>query len=592
VCVKLSVCVISIFLTPAFVIPPGSPLFPKMSEPDNEIRKAMMESGGGRICCPKGMRDLVPFQMRIRERSMGIIRGVFKKHGSVEIETPAMERREVLLKQYGQDSEKLIYDIKEYGLSGTKEHLCMRYDLTVPLCRYCINHKITNIKRMQISPVWRRDQPQAGRFRQFYQCDFDVIGNYEMPRFIDAECLVIIKEILTDLDIGSFIIKVNNRKILNGLIALAGIPPESFKKTCSVIDELDKISWADAKLKLSERGISPSSILTLEFYVNIRGPPGTVVEKLKRDSNFMAHAEAVEGLSELEQVFNFAQIMGALDVVSFDLSMARGLDYYTGMILEGFLTGGSSAKKQDPEKEKKDKNEDTDDEPGVGAICGGGRYDKLVGDIKQRFAGRGERKPSDDLNAMGFSIGIERIFSILEKKAKQEQDTRESDTTVYVASIGKSPAIIQERLAVAAQLWKAGIATEFSYQQDPKPQTQTQYAMERRIPFIVFIGGDELKGNYVTLRQLDYGKQEEQNEKKKRDAGQKITREDLVPTIRRLIYENRTKSYKVIEKPNEQGGKDVEICFDDTAKGKALAEAFTRALRAPPPSLLCPPKNS
>lgn len=559
-----------------------------VSEPDPEIRKAMMESGGGRICCPKGMRDLIPFQMRIRERSMGIIRGVFKKHGAVEIETPAMERREVLVKQYGQDSEKLIYDIKEYGLSGTKEHLCMRYDLTIPLCRYCVQHKIANIKRMQTAPVWRRDQPQAGRFRQFYQCDFDVIGNYEMPRFIDAECLVIIKEILTDLDIGSFIIKVNNRKILNGLIALAAIPPESFKKTCSVIDELDKISWADAKLKLSERGISPSSIATLEFYVNLRGPPFSVVEKLKKDSNFMAQKEAVEGLSELEQVFGFTQIMGALDVVSFDLSMARGLDYYTGMILEGFLTG-SSVKKQYPEKKQED--ESAEDEPGVGAICGGGRYDKLVGDIKHRFAGGGERKPSDDLNAVGFSIGIERIFSILEKKAKQKQDTRENDTTVFIASIGKSPAVIQERLAIAAQLWKAGIATEFSYQENPKPQTQTQYAMEHRIPFIVFIGGEELKGNYVTLRQLDYavvnGKHEEakEKEKKKRDAGQKITRTDLVPTIRRLMYENKTKPYQFIEKP----GKDLELCFDDTAEGQALVEAFTRALKTP--SLLCPPQK-
>jgi histidyl-tRNA synthetase len=338
---------------------------------------------------PKGTRDYTPDQMRIREQVFNAIRRVFKRHGGVEIDTPVFELKEVLTGKYGEDS-KLIYDLADQG----GELLSLRYDLTVPFARFlALNAGIGNIKRYHIAKVYRRDQPQLnrGRYREFYQCDFDIAGGYS-TMIPDAEVVTIAAEILSDLPIGKFMIKLSHRRLLDAIFDICGVPKEKFRPICSAVDKLDKNTWEEVKAEMvNEKGLSSEVADKIARFVLNQGRPLELWNKLNDSNLFGNHTVAKEAMDELKLLFSYLNAMGTLDHVCFDLSLARGLDYYTGVIYEAVLIDGVAQ---------------------VGSIAAGGRYDNLV----SMFSPSNVQTP-----CVGVSIGVERVFTIMEMKAKQLQ---------------------------------------------------------------------------------------------------------------------------------------------------------------------------
>ena len=417
--------------------------------------------------CAKGTRDMNPLQMAIREKAFNIIRGVFKKHGASEIDTPVFELKETLTNKYGEDS-KLIYDLQDQG----GELLALRYDLTVPFARFVAEKKIASIKRYHIAKVYRRDQPQMnkGRFREFYQCDFDIAGEYSLM-IPDAEVLSVVTEILRNLELGEFTVKVNHRKFLDAMVELAGCEKRKFKSICSSIDKLDKEPWEKVRLELiNQKGLTEEMCAKLHTFVQFQGKPWDLLAQLKESKVFEGHESAMKTIGEMEMLFEYLDGVGATPNILFDFSLARGLDYYTGLIYEAVLTGSDR-----------------------GSIAGGGRYDHLVG----MFSGK-------DIPAVGVSIGIERVFAILEKKALEEEKekVRATSTQVLVASIGKK--LTGERMRILGELWKSNIAAETLYHDNPKPQKQLDYAFDNGIPLVMWIGEDEVKQGVVKVKSLSY----------------------------------------------------------------------------------------
>lgn len=419
---------------------------------------------------PKGTRDFLPEQMAIRERAFATIVAVFKRHGAVALDTPVFELRETLMGKYGEDS-KLIYDLADQG----GEILSLRYDLTVPFARYLAMHAVGNIKRYHIARVYRRDNPQMsrGRFREFYQCDFDIAGSYP-AMMADAEALKVMSEILGALDIGAFAIKVNHRKLLDAALEVSGVPPAKFRAICSAVDKLDKEPWSEVRREMvEEKGLSEEQAERVGTFVQLRSPAGQPRQLLAQlsaaDGPFGAHAGAAAALGELSLLFDYLEAMGALPHFSFDMSLARGLDYYTGVIYEAVLTGCGS---------------------NVGSIGGGGRYDTLVG----MFSGKA-------IPAVGLSVGIERIFNLLEERERAKNPViRATQTQVLVASIG--PGLAQQRMALAAQLWAAGLKAEYLFAAAPNMQKQLTHALETGIPLLLIFGEEELQAGMLKLKRL------------------------------------------------------------------------------------------
>lgn len=426
--------------------------------------------------CPKGTRDYTPTQMAVREKAFSQIISCFKRHGAETIETPVFELKETLTGKYGEDS-KLIYDLADQG----GEILSLRYDLTVPFARYVAMNKISSIKRYHIAKVYRRDNPAMtrGRYREFYQCDFDIAGQYDVM-LPDAECVKIVAEILSGLELGPFVIKVNHRKILDGMFASCGVPQDKFRTICSAVDKLDKTFWEDVRQEMvDEKGLCPDAADLIGKYVCLSGGLDLIAQ-LEKDERLSSNKLAVQGLEEMKLLLNYCNLYGILDKVKFDLSLARGLDYYTGVIYEAVLTGQTNQKTESGEP------------TGVGSVAGGGRYDDLVG----MFDPKNKKVP-----CVGVSIGIERVFSILEGKmlAKQKQ-IRTTETEVYVVSAQKN--LIEERLKVTKELWDANVKTEQSYKKNPKVLDQFQYCEKNGIPLAVIIGEGEIQNCVVKLRNV------------------------------------------------------------------------------------------
>lgn len=429
---------------------------------------------------PKGTRDYDPQQMALRQSVLDKIIAVFKKHGAETIDTPVFELKEVLTGKYGEDS-KLIYDLKDQG----GEILSMRYDLTVPLARYLAMGKVSNIKRFHIAKVYRRDNPAMtkGRYREFYQCDFDIAGSYD-PMLPDAECVKVVSEILSSLDIGEFVIKLNHRKLLDGMFEACGVPSDKFRIICSAVDKLDKSPWTDVKKEMiDEKGLDEATADKIGEYVRFSG--GTeLIEKLLNDPKLKTVKSAVQGLEEMKILLNYCKIFGVTEQVLFDLSLARGLDYYTGVIYEAVLKG-----------ERKSKQ----DEEVIGSVAGGGRYDNLVG----MFDSKGKQVP-----CVGVSIGVERVFAILEaKNAANQFKIRTSEIQVFVASAHKG--LHEKRLEVLSKLWDGGIKAEHSYKNNPKLLAQLQHCEEQQIPFALVLGDSELERGVTKLRDVTTRKEEE-----------------------------------------------------------------------------------
>ncbi|XP_075869778.1 histidine--tRNA ligase isoform X2 [Nelusetta ayraudi] len=450
----------------------------------------------------KGTRDYNPKQMAIREKVFNIITSSFRRHGAETIDTPVFELKETLTGKYGEDS-KLIYDLKDQG----GELLSLRYDLTVPFARYLAMNKITNIKRYHIAKVYRRDNPAMtrGRYREFYQCDFDIAGQYD-AMIPDAECLKIVHEILSQLDLGEFRIKVNDRRILDGMFAVCGVPDDKFRTICSTVDKLDKMPWEEVKKEMvGEKGLSEEAADQIGEYVSMQGGMD-LAERLLQDQKMSQSKLACAGLSDIKLLFTYLQLFQVTDKVVFDLSLARGLDYYTGIIYEAVLTQARVAAGDAPNG-----GAAAEDSVSVGSVAGGGRYDGLVG----MFDPKGRKVP-----CVGVSIGIERIFSIMEQKAEASAEkVRTTEVQVMVASAQKN--LLEERLKLVTELWNADIKAEVLYKKNPKLLSQLQHCEESGIPLVAILGEQELKDGVVKLR--DVATREEAD----------VSRADLIQEIRR-----------------------------------------------------------
>ncbi|KAK9476556.1 hypothetical protein V1514DRAFT_321997 [Lipomyces japonicus] len=482
---------------------------------------------------PKGTKDWADKDMVLRSRIFDTITDVFKRHGGVTIDTPVFELREILAGKYGEDS-KLIYDLKDQG----GEICSLRYDLTVPFARFlAMNPTIQNIKRYHIAKVYRRDQPAMtkGRMREFYQCDFDIAGQYE-TMIPDSEILAIAVEGLTALGIDDFVIKLNHRKILDGIFKVCGVPDVDVRKISSAVDKLDKLPWEDVKREMTEeKNLSAEVADKIGEYVKLKGGLD-LLNKLKEDTALATNESAVAGLKEMEALYTYIKAFGIEDRISFDLSLARGLDYYTGIIYE-CVTAASApppvSEKPDGNQKKskskpKDQDEDVSEYVGVGSIAAGGRYDELVGMFSNS-------KKNSVMPCVGISFGVERLFSII--KAKEDlSKVRAAETDVYVMAFGGGKdwtGFLPERLSVSKKLWNAGIRAEFFYKSKPKPRQQFDAADKIGAPVAVILGQEEYTTGIVKVKELGLGENS--------DEGKDVSLDDLTEYVTKLLAE-KTKS--------------------------------------------------
>jgi len=419
------------------------------------------------IKVPKGTRDHEPADMFIREETFATITKCFKRHGAVPIDTPVFELKDVLTDKYGEDS-KLIFELAD---QGEGEKLALRYDLTVPFARYVATHGLKNMKRYHIGKVYRRDEPYMtrGRYREFYQCDYDIAGTYD-PMLPDADCLKLVCETLTELKVGEFSVRLSHRKILDGIFEVCEVPENLYRTISSAVDKLDKKTFAEVKEEMIQKGVTASVADKIGTYVKLAGSPLEVLAKLKEDS-IMSNKSAAMGVNDLQLLFSYLGDMKCLRFISFDLSLARGLDYYTGVIFEAIHL--------------------SKDAEGIGSILGGGRYDDLVG----KFS-------SQKVPSVGFSVGVERILAEKKKRLLVQQV---SPTRVFVAAVHVP---VGERLKVCCELWDADIATEFTYENDPRIAKQYEKANNLNIPWVITIGEDELAKNIISIKNMVTGQQE------------------------------------------------------------------------------------
>lgn len=425
----------------------------------------------------------------------------------------------MLAGKYGEDS-RLIYDLADQG----GELTALRYDLTVPFARWLAMNKVQQIKRYQIAKVYRRDQPAVarGRMREFYQCDFDIAGTYD--RMIpDAEILRVIYEIFETLK-EQIVIKLNHRQILDGIFAVSGVPTDKIRAISSAVDKLDKVPWADVKKEMvEEKGLEEAVADRIGEYVKHSGDIPTIVALLKADEALFANADIKQGVEDMELLTSFLDAFGVPGKkVSFDLSLCRGLDYYTGLIFEVIAqpsaaadaapaaAGGKPAKKKGGAEEIQ-----------VGSIAAGGRYDNLVG-----MYGKTQ------IPCVGISFGVDRIFTIMKaKREKEEGRSRVRETDVYVMAFGGGSfnGLLKERMQIARRLWDAGIKAEFAAK--TKPRLPQQFKAAEDVPLGVILGEDELANGQVRLKVLGSGGAEADD----KNRGELVSEDDLVAEIKKLL---------------------------------------------------------
>ena len=416
---------------------------------------------------PKGTRDFGQVEMARRNYIFDTIKSVFSLYGFQQIETPAMENIGTLMGKYGEEGDKLLFRIQN---SGEKASLApekgLRYDLTVPFARYVVQHREElsfPFKRYQIQPVWRADRPQKGRYREFYQCDVDVIGSDSLLG--ELELIQIVEEVYRRLGIN-VCLHINNRKILAGIAEVIGAPDKMVDITVA-IDKLDKIGVEAVNAELIERGLSDEAVKALQPLLNLSG---TSAEKLVALKTILANSEiGLKGVAEMEEVFGLMETAGVQLNVEMDLCLARGLNYYTGAIFE--------VKALDAQ---------------IGSITGGGRYDNLTG----IFGLPG-------VSGVGISFGADRIYDVLTEldlfpKALQ------STTQVLFATFGQDE--LRYALTWAKALRAEGIAVEV-YPEPTKMKKQMGYADAKQIPFVAIVGGDEMAQNKVMCKNMTSGEQ-------------------------------------------------------------------------------------
>ncbi|MBP5488328.1 MAG: histidine--tRNA ligase [Bacteroidales bacterium] len=424
---------------------------------------------------PKGTRDFGRLEMARRNYIFDTVRSVFRSFGYSQIETPAMENLSTLLGKYGEEGDKLLYRILNSGdafadvdmsrpLAAQVCEKGLRYDLTVPFARYVVQHRDEisfPFKRFQMQPVWRADRPQKGRYREFYQCDVDVIGS--ASQLCELELVQIVDEVYRRLGIN-VLVKINNRKVLSGLAEICGAPDKVVDITVA-IDKLDKIGLDAVKAELLEKGLSEKAVALLEPVLTLSG---TNSEKIAVMRGLMASSEAgLKGLDELEELFGFISEARIATPCEIDLSLARGLNYYTGAIFE--------VKALDWE---------------IGSISGGGRYDNLTGIFGL-----------PDMSGVGISFGADRIYDVLCGLEKFPEGLGSAARLLF-ANMGETAYV----LPVASALRAAGLAVEV-YPEVSKLKKQFDYADRKGIPFISICGETEASEGLVQIKNLASGEQ-------------------------------------------------------------------------------------
>ena len=437
---------------------------------------------------PKGTRDFGQIEMAERNYIFDTIRSVFRTYGYSQIETPAMENLSTLLGKYGDEGDKLLFRILNsgdaftgvdydsfrledgsYNSKALSLKVCekgLRYDLTVPFARFVVQHQNEisfPFKRFQIQPVWRADRPQKGRYREFYQCDVDAIGS--RSQLCELELVQIVDKVFEKLGIN-VLVKINNRKVLAGLAEICGFPDKVVDITVA-IDKLDKVGLDAVKEEMVEKGLTAEAVSILEPVLTLSG---TNREKIEKMRGIMASsAEGLKGLDELEELFAYIEAAGIKTPTEIDLSLARGLNYYTGAIFE--------VKALDWQ---------------IGSICGGGRYDNLTGIFGL-----------PDMSGVGVSFGADRIYDVLKGLDKFPKDLA-SATTLLFANMGADE--LRYILPVASALRSAGVPVEI-YPDNAKLKKQFDYADRKNIPFLSITGGDEVAQGIVSIKDLRSGEQ-------------------------------------------------------------------------------------
>jgi len=438
----------------------------------------------------RGMRDFLPADVRKREYVIGVIKSVYERYGFEPLETPAVENIETLMGKYGEEGNQLIFKILKRGeheKTGQAD-LALRYDLTVPLARVVAQYKSELpkfFKRYQIQPVWRADRPARGRFREFYQCDVDVLGSRSMV--VEAELIAAASDALVALGFHDFVIRVNHRRVLAGILDQAGVVPEKHAEALIALDKMDKAGAEGVARELNARGIIGEAALKLmRFFEGLAGveraagfadlgEPGTErtafnADILGRLVEFIgAHESGSMGVDELRQVLQFAKASGVEKRLKLDPALARGLSYYTGAIIE--INVADLA----------------------GSLGGGGRYDNLVG----MFLGK-------DVPACGFSLGLERIIVVMSERNMFPPQLVSSPADVMVTIWNEES--FAESLALATELRSQGLRVDL-YPEADKMGKQFKYASSRSIPFVAIIGDDERALGEVAIKDLKTGEQ-------------------------------------------------------------------------------------
>jgi histidyl-tRNA synthetase len=434
---------------------------------------------------PKGTRDFSPAEMVKRNYIFDLIKEVFRLYGFQPIETPAMENLSTLMGKYGEEGDKLLFKILNSGdfiskvsgdlleernsnkLTSKISEKGLRYDLTVPFARFVVQYQndITfPFKRYQIQPVWRADRPQKGRYREFYQCDVDVIGSNSLLN--EVELVQIIDDVFTRLKINT-IVKINNRKILAGIAEVIGENDRIIDITVA-IDKLDKIGLEKVNTELVEKGVSNQAVEKLQPILALEG---SSIEKIAQLETILANSEiGIKGVNEIKKLFSYLNNLSLQTEVELDLTLARGLNYYTGAIFE--------VKAKDAE---------------MGSICGGGRYDDLTGIFGL-----------PNMSGVGVSFGAERIYDILTQMNLFPLKSTETTKVLFVNFGEKEEAYC---LPVLADLRKNGVNAEI-FPDSTKMQKQMNYANKKEIPYVILAGETEIKAKKFTLKNMASGEQQ------------------------------------------------------------------------------------
>ena len=424
---------------------------------------------------PGGTRDFLPDDIRRREHVIGVIRRVYERYGFEPLETPAFENIETLLGKYGEEGNRLIFKILRRGEhEGTGEaDLALRYDLTVPLARVIAHYQSElprYFKRYQIQPVWRADRPARGRFREFYQCDIDAIGS--TSPMVDAELLAAVNDVMSSLGFGDVTMRLNHRGLLSGLLTLAGVPHALHGEALVAVDKLDKVGGDGVRAELVKRGIPEIAATQCLALFDRAGDLEAIRRSVATDPGGAA------ALREVEDIARLAREAGAKEIV-IDPSLARGLSYYTGAIVEIAV----------PDL--------------AGSLGGGGRYDNLIG----MFLGR-------DVPACGFSLGLERILVVMTERGMFPPTVTGGVVDVMVAAMDES--LGADALAIAARLRARSLRVEVFPDAGRKLDKPLKYAAAQNVPFLAIVGEDERSSGSVTIRDL---RSREQQTMPRDDAG-------------------------------------------------------------------------